>query len=89
MYSNIDTKHGIKVLTQWLHNYGDNLPTCMPVDFLIESLAEIMRSHIFQFGDTFWKQTRGCVMGTSVAVNYTYLYVGLLEVQRLLPCFES
>ena len=28
-------------------------------------------------------------MGTSAAVNYAYLYVGLLEVQRLLPRFES
>jgi hypothetical protein len=48
-----------------------------------------MRSNIFQFGDTYWKQTRGCAMGTSAAVNYAYLYVGLLEVQRLLPRFET
>jgi hypothetical protein len=61
----------------------------MPVDFVIEALAEIMRSHIFQFGDTYWKQTRGCAMGTSAAVNYAYLYVGLLEVQRLLPRFKT
>jgi hypothetical protein len=61
----------------------------MPVDFVIEALAEIMRSHIFQFGDTYWKQTRGCAMGTSAAVNYAYLYVGLLEVQRLLPRLKT
>jgi hypothetical protein len=89
MYSNIDTEHGIEVLTQWLRDYADDLPDCMPVDFIIESLAEIMRSNIFQFGDTYWKQTRGCAMGTSTAVNYAYLYVGLLEVQRLLPRYES
>jgi hypothetical protein len=28
-------------------------------------------------------------MGTSAAVNYAYLYVGLLEVQRLLPRYET
>jgi hypothetical protein len=85
MYSNIDTEHGIEVLTQWLCDYGNDLPTCLPMDF-----AEIMRSNIFQFGDTFWKQTWGCAMGTSsAAVNYAYLYVGLLEVQHLLPHFES
>jgi hypothetical protein len=89
MYSNIDTDHGIEVLTRWLHDYRDDLPKCMPVDFVIEALAEIMRSNIFQFGDTYWKQTRGCAMGTSAAVNYAYLYVGLLEVQRLLPRYQT
>ena len=89
MYSNIDTEHGIQVLTRWLRDYRDDLPKCMPVDFIIEALAEIMRSNIFQFGDTFWKQTRGCAMGTSAAVNYAYLYVGLLEVKRLLPRYKN
>jgi hypothetical protein len=28
-------------------------------------------------------------MGTSTAVNYEYLYVGLLEVQRLLPNYKE
>ena len=28
-------------------------------------------------------------MGNSAAVKYTYLYVGLLEVQRLIPRFET
>jgi hypothetical protein len=27
-------------------------------------------------------------MGTSATVNYAYLYVGLLEVQRLLPRYK-
>jgi hypothetical protein len=89
MYSNIDTRHGIQVLTSWLRDYRADLPQCMPVDFIIKALAEIMRSNIFQFGDTFWKQTRGCAMGTSASVNYAYLYIGLLEVQRLIPRFET
>jgi hypothetical protein len=28
-------------------------------------------------------------MGISAAVNYTYLYVGLLEVKHLIPCYET
>jgi hypothetical protein len=48
MYSNIvDTKHGIQVLMSWLRDYRNDLPQCMPVDFLIKTLAEIMRSNIF------------------------------------------
>jgi hypothetical protein len=89
MYSNMDTDHGIDVLTRWLHDHRDNLPKFMPVDFVIEALAKIMRSSIFHFGNTYWKQTRGCAMGTSAPVNYAYLYVGLPEVQRLLPRYKE
>jgi hypothetical protein len=57
----------------------------MPVDLLLvlKALEEIITRNIFQFGDTFWRQKQGCTMGTSSAVNYAYLYVGLLEVQWL------
>jgi hypothetical protein len=61
----------------------------MPVDFVIEALAKIIRSNIFQFGDTYWKQTRGCAMGTNAAFNYAYLYIGLLEAQHLLPRYRT
>jgi hypothetical protein len=89
MYSNIDTDHGITILTRWLTTYRQELPRSMPVDFILASLAEIMENNIFQFGDTFWRQKRGCAMGTSSAVNYACLYVGLLEVTRLLPRYQS
>jgi hypothetical protein len=89
MYSNIDTDHGVTVLTQWLTDYRNELPPFMPVDFIIESLTEIMKNNIFQFGDTYWRQKRGCAMGTSSAVNYACLYVGLLEVKRLLPRYST
>jgi hypothetical protein len=65
-------------------------PQCIPVDIVIKALAEIMRSNIFQLGDTFWKQSRGCgVMGPSATVNYTYIYVGLLKAKRLIPCYKT
>jgi hypothetical protein len=89
MYSNIDTEHGISILTRWLTEYRAELPPSMPVDFILESLTEIMKNNIFQFGDTFWRQKRGCAMGTSSAVNYACLYVGLLEVRRLLPRWKT
>jgi hypothetical protein len=89
MYSNIDTDHGIDILTRWLTNYRHELPRSMPVDFILASLSEIMKNNIFQFGDTFWRQKRGCAMGTSSAVNYACLYVGLLEVRRLLPRYKT
>jgi hypothetical protein len=89
MYSNIDTPHGIEVLTTWLTEFSDDLPEGMPIDFIINSLTEVMKNNIFQFGDTAWRQLRGCAMGTSTAVNYAYLYVGLLDIRRLLPHFKD
>jgi hypothetical protein len=89
MYSNIDTDHGVEVLTRWLTQWRAELPDSMPVDFILASLEEIMTNNIFQFGDTYWRQRRGCAMGTSSAVNYACLYVGLLEVRRLLPRYND
>ena len=37
----------------------------------------------------FWKKKRDCAMGTSLAVNYACLYVGLLEVRQLLPRYKN
>jgi hypothetical protein len=53
VYSNIDTKHGIQFLTSWPRDYRDDASKCMHVDFLIKTLAKIMRINIFQFDDTF------------------------------------
>jgi hypothetical protein len=89
MYSNIDTDHGVEVITRWLTQHNTELPTSMPIDFILAAIEEIMRNNIFQFGDTYWRQKRGCAMGTSSAVNYACLYVGLLEVRRLLPRYKN
>ena len=89
MYSNIDTDHGVDVMTRWLTQHNETLPASMPIDFILASLEEIMRNNIFQFGNTYWRQIRGCAMGTSSAVNYACLYVGLLEVRRLLPRYVA
>ena len=47
-----------------------------------------MRNNIFEFGDTLWKQRNGTAIGTSCAVNYAFLDVGLLEIEELLTDFQ-
>ena len=84
MYSNIDTQHGVDQIRSYLTHYRDDLPKSMPVKFIVVGLNEIMSNNIFQFGDTHWRQKQGCAMGTSTAVNYAYLCVGILEIQTLL-----
>ena len=61
----------------------------MPVGFIVAALDEIMSNNIFQFGDTHWRQKQGCAMGTSTAVNYAYLYIGILEIQTLLKKYGA
>jgi hypothetical protein len=89
MYSNIDTAHGLEVIAQWLRLYKTDLPENFPSDMINAALQLVMSDNILQFGDTFWRQLRGTAMGTSTAVNYANLYVGLLEVTRLLPMFKK
>lgn len=92
-YTNIETEHGIKTLTTFLQTYVKNLPLedriDLPIDFVIKSLKQIMSTNVIQFGNTFWRQLAGAAMGTSCAVNYAYLYFGLLEMQHILEDFKE
>ena len=89
MYGNIDTQHGIQVTQRFMNRYGDRIKDFnIPTDFVIKCLNLIMKKNIFRFGDTYWKQINGTAMGTSCAVNYAFLYMGLLEMLELLDDFK-
>ena len=85
MYSNIESSHGTYAARKFTKLFGRNIHNFnFPMTFITECLKVIMTENIFKFGDTYWKQTTGTAMGTSCAVNYAFLYVGLLELQELL-----
>ena len=89
MYGNIDTTHGISVTKRFMKLYGDRIKGFnIPYEFVVKCLTLIMKKNIFRFGDTFWKQVNGTAMGTSCAINYAFLYMGLLEMLELLKDFE-
>lgn len=88
MYANIDTDHGIQVVTDFMEAYADRLAGIkLPKPFIIGCLRHIMKNNIIKFGDTYWVQQNGAAMGTSCAVNYAFLYMGLLEMEQLLHDF--
>lgn len=90
MYANIDTDHGIEVVEQFITKYGNKIKDFrIPLEFIKSCLTLIMKRNIFRFGDTFWKQQNGAAMGTSCAVNYAFLYMGLLEMLTLIKDFEQ
>ena len=89
MYSNIDTDHGIAVARSFFRKFANRLPEDCPTEFVLDALELIMRNNIFQFGNTNWLQLIGCAMGTSAAVNYAYIYIGLLEMTGLIDDFKA
>ena len=89
MYSNVDTEHDLQVVRHSFTKYENEIPLDTPTEFLMGALEIIMKENIFQFGDTHWLQKIGCAMGTSAAVNYAYLYVGLLEMDSLMDDFKE
>lgn len=89
MYSNIDADHGVYAVRKFKQLFGKQIKNFdFPMPFVTTCLKLIMKNNIFKFGDTYWKQITGTVMGTSCAVNYAFLYVGLLELQELITDFE-
>ena len=89
MYGNIDTDHGIETARKFLRKFKDRLPQDCPTEFILDALELVMKNNIFQFGDTNWLQLIGCAMGTSAAVNYSYIYIGYLEITELLVNYQD
>ena len=91
MYGNIGTQHGIEIIQEFVRLYGKDIAAKfnVPEEFIIKTLELIMRRNILQYGDTFWKQINGAAMGTSCAVNYAFLYMGLLEMLSLLKDYSD
>lgn len=89
MYDNIDIDHGIKSVKLWLDSLREELPNdFLPTDVIIEALDIVMRNNVAQFGDCYFKQLCGSVMGTSVAVIYAGLYYAWHEKTKLLPTYN-
>ena len=69
MCTNMDTKHVLFVLKNVIDSTTHLLPKWHPRKLLIAALKEMMTNHLFQFGDTNWRQISGAAMGASCAVN--------------------
>ncbi len=85
MYTNIDTAHAIDVISEYFKKnprINVNLPA------VLDAIAIVMRSGLYQFDDTFWYQHTGTVMGTPPAPMYATLYFAIHETE-ILPHFRD
>ena len=90
MYSNINTAHGMSTIEEWLKLHKPELPTNFPpIHILVSVLQEVMTNNIFRFDDTYWHQTSGTAMGTSVACAYATIYYSYWEEKTLLPNYRK
>lgn len=81
MYTNIDTKHALEKITNFLATYENPL---INIPALIQAIRIIMTHNLFKFGDTFWVQLTGTAMGAPPAPCYATLYYSLHE-QDIIP----
>jgi len=85
MYTNIDTPHGLEILSQFIHEHALAIDDNFPVNTVIKLLTLVMKNNIFSFGDLYFLQKCGTAMGTIVAVKYATIYCASHEQNHLLP----
>jgi hypothetical protein len=59
------------------------------VDLITEAISIVMTQNVFQFDDTFWIQTCGAAMGTSVACVLATIYYSFHEESTILPTYGN
>jgi hypothetical protein len=89
MYTNINSTHGIHIISSWFGDYQEEIPADFPQALFLKILRIVMTHNIFQFDDTYWLQTCGTSMGTSCACAYATLYWGYIERKYIIPKWEQ
>lgn len=89
MYTNIDTDHGLQILSEFINEYSSTVDPDFPSDTVIKLLTIVMKNNIFTFGDLFFLQKCGTAMGTIVAVKYATIYCASHEQNFILPKYRD
>ena len=88
MYTNIDTKHGMYILRQFLNLMKDKLPADFPVELVLEAVSLVTKNNIFEFGDCYFKQLVGEAMGAPHAAVKAIIYYAYHEITVLLKKYK-
>lgn len=88
MYTNIDPNEGIPILRQYLSEYGNECEKPIAADLVCTLTELVMRSNVFQFGNTWWKQLIGTAMGTPCACIYATIFFAYFERKFILTKYK-
>ena len=79
MYSNIDSKACLEVLTEYLRRDETIRKFDYNPDTLIEAISIVLRSNVMKFGDIFVRQISGVAMGINPAPPIATIFFALHE----------
>jgi len=88
MYTNIDTDHALKVISEWLESIIGQLPLDFPQSAIIDAMVIVMRNNLFEWGDKHFLQLLGTAMGTSSAFMWANTYYWIHERSKLIPAYS-
>jgi hypothetical protein len=80
MYTNINTKHALKTIKNYIKT---TIIVGINPDAVITALEILMKNNYFKFGDSYWQQLSGTAMGTPPAPNYATLYYAIHEMSLI------
>jgi hypothetical protein len=80
MYTNIDTNSALAYISSYIRDHAAEFEF-YSVEALVEALKIVMKNIIFTFGDTYWRQDSGTVMGTPPAPHWANIFYALFENQ--------
>ena len=88
MCPNINIKHGIQTIKEWLEDPTIDT-TDIPKDFILKALNLCMKENHFSFGNLLFLQIDGTAMGTPCAVVYANSYTGRPERTKMTNEFKN
>ena len=81
LYMFIPHAGGLRALRYFLDRRQDKTP---PTDTVVRLAELVLTLNVFEFGDQYFKQTKGVAMGTKMGPSYACLFVGYLEHEMFL-----
>ena len=85
LYTNIDQDEGASACCEKLQNRKNNF---IPSAFIKKLILIILRSNVFRFNSSYYKQKKGTRMGTPIAPNYANLFMDKFKRNLITPIFK-
>ena len=91
MYTNINTEHGLSILSKFLHELREEgkLPDNWDIKMILCAAELIMKWNLFEYGDSYFLQLTGTAMGTPTACLWAIIYYFWHEKHTLIPKYGN
>ena len=80
LYSSIPHSLGLEAVEYFIDKHSSTIPSRFNKEFILEGIKLILENNIFKFNSKYYKQLKGCAMGTKFAPIYATLTLAYLEI---------